>query len=519
MRRKVSVCVFVAIALLCGFIPAAVSTGGPSQSAWTRARLADTSDHIKVDREVVGMHQNKAPPPWSDFLPEDRHRRFRSLEPDPEWLDLENDIRRRYLQHDPAVRWLMAIAAPGKTSNSAWARQKLRAILADEFIEDMQTGNVFRPLVPRELLIQGDLHLFNQSDGTPWMVPTNSLVRGMLLTGPQGGGKTRFLVWICRQLADRGIPFFALDPKEELKGWADYLNARYVSVEDISIDLSPPPGLTYEQWLRSLMPQLGEILGLVYSVELLQELATICIGQREKYILRTGRDTELSLNDLYAAVPFLTDVSRGRRAGYRDAVSTGLNRILAGTGNLFRCRKGIDLPAVFNQNTILGCRSITDEFAAKFLAFYLLFWLYEAKRFAPPTNHLERAIIMDDATLYLQKRTGFDAAGSTSSIAHVLARLRSSGNSLIATTQVPHLADPGILSLSHLAICLGGLHYGEDTKLLAQMMNLTEEQRRAIPYLARREAIGICAGSPAWPRVVHGYTVDVPDPDPRSQDL
>lgn len=301
-----------------------------------------------------------------------------------------------------------------------------------------------------------------------------------------------------------------LDPKQELKDWAAYLNAIYVTVDEISIDLSPPPGLTYEQWLRSLMPQLGEILGVIYGIEILQEAATICIEQREKYIKETGQDTELCLNDLYTAIPFVTDISRGRRAGYRDAVTTGLSRILTGSGNLFRCREGIDLPNVVNQNLILGSRSMTDEFAAKFLALYLLYWLYEAERFSLPADRLKRVLVLDDATLYLEKRVGFDAASSTSNFTHIFARLRSAGTGVIATTQIPHLADPGILALSHTIVCVGGLHYGEDTKLLAQMLSLTEEQRMAIPHLAKREVIGLCAGS-AWPKVVHGHTVDVPD--------
>jgi len=457
----------------------------------------------------LSMFYNKDPS-HSRFLFEDKPRRFRSLEPDEQLLRLEQELRRRNLLYDPDVQWLMEKAALGSEAGRKWAIGQLETILEAERIHDMRTGDVFRPLAPKELLLQGDLHLLNQVDGIRWMIPTNALTRGMLLTGPQGGGKTRLLIWICRQLLDRNIPYFILDPKQELKDWANYLDATYVTVDEISFDLSPPPGLTYEQWLRSLMPQLGEVIGVIYGVEILQEAATICIDQRERYIKETGKNTELCLNDLYTAVPFVTDISRGRRAGYRDAVTTGLSRILTGSGDLFRCRKGIDLTTIFSQNTILGCRSITDEFAAKFLALFLLYWLYEAERFAPSRDSLKRVLVLDDAAQYLQKRTGFDAASSTSSFTHIFARLRSSGNGVIATTQIPHLSDPGILALSHTIICAGGLHYGEDTKLLAQMLSLTEDQRRAIPHLGKREAIGLCAGS-AWPKVVHGHTADVPD--------
>jgi hypothetical protein len=338
----------------------------------------------------------------------------------------------------------------------------------------------------------------------------NALTRGMLVTGAQGGGKSMFLIFICKQLDAAGIPFFILDPKLGLKGWAtEYLNATYIDVSEISLDLSPPQGLTYEQFLPSLMPLLGEIVGVLYGVEVLQQSANLCIGMREKYIQNSGNTTEISLNDIYQAVPFVTDVSTGRRLGYREAVSTSLSRILTGSGDLFRCRKGADLSTLFRHNVILGCRSITDEFAAKFLALFLLFWLYESERFSPPTDRLKRAFILDDATLFLQAKPGFDAASKTSSFTHIFSRLRSSGNAVIAATQIPHLADTGILALSHTVLCIGGLHYGEDTKLLAQMMNLDERQRAGITRLGRREAIGICAHS-AYPGVVHGHTVEIP---------
>jgi hypothetical protein len=458
------------------------------------------------------MYQNKDPSN-PDFLSENRPRRWRFIEPDQELLELEAELRARNKLYDPHVQWLIKKAALCSDKNAQWARDQLKLLIDSERIQDKRTRDVFRPLAPAELLSRGDLHLINQVDGISWMIPINALTRGMLLTGPQGGGKTRFLIHICRQLngADPPINFFILDPKLELKGWSDYLNATYIDISEIRFDLSPPPGLTYEEFLTSLMPQIGEIIGVIYGVDILQETAKICIGLRDKYMKNNSKNTEISLADLYNAVPFATDVSRGRRLGYREAVSTGLSRILSGSGNLFRCRKGIDLATIlFQHNVILGCRSITDEFAAKFLALYLLYWLYESERFSPPTDKVKRALILDDATLFLQAKSGFDAASKTSSFTHIFSRLRSSGNAVIATTQIPHLADTGILALSHTVLCIGGLHYGEDTKLLAQIMGLNEKQRIAMSHLPKREAIGICAGS-AWPKVVHGHTVDVPD--------
>lgn len=457
------------------------------------------------------MYKNKDPSDF-DFLFNNTPGHFRSIEPDEEWLKLEAEIRSRNLQYDEVVQWLTPIATQYNGNNRQWARDKLRIILESDRIMDMRTGDFFRPLAPEQLLSQGNLHLFDQVDGIPWKIFTDALTRGMLLTGPQGGGKTRLLIWLCKQLSstDPPIPFFILDPKTGLKDWADYLNAEYIDIDDISIDLSPPPGLDYTTWLRSLSPQLGEVIGVIYGVELIQDLCSISLELRDRYIKNTGKQTQLCLHDLYDALPNLSGVSSGRRAGYKDAVATGLNRILTGSGNVFKCRKGIDLSTLFNHNIILGCRSITDEFSARFLASYLLYYLYESERFLPSNDKLKRALVFDDATRFLSVRTGFEASSAVSSLTHIYSVLRSSGNGVIAVSQIPHLLDKGILALSHTVVCVGALHYAEDTKMLAQMMGLNEEQRIGITQLDKREAIGFCAGS-AWRKVVHGFTVDVSD--------
>lgn len=452
------------------------------------------------------MHHNTDPPSKdSDWRAE-----FKSFAVNENLLEIEEQLRDRFLLYDGDVQWLIDVAASGDGENSRWAMEQLELILKAEVTEDMRTGNVWGPLAPAQLLSCGDLHLYNQINGVPWKIPLNAITRGVLLTGPQGGGKSRFLIWLCRQFNRFGVPFFLLDPKLGLKDWAPSLNSEYVNTDDISIDLSPSPGLTYEQFLPSLMPHLGDILGLIYGSDILQDAAQICIGLRNEYIQKTGQNTEISLFDIAQAVPFVKDVSKGRRLGYREAVSTSLGRLLTGSGNLFKCRKGIDLKTLFNHNVILGCRSITDHFAAKFLCVYLLYWLYESERFSLPSDKLKRVLILDDAASCLAVRQGFDTSSHTSILTEIYSRLRSSGNGVIVTTQIPHLSDTGVVALSHTLINISGLHFGEDTQLLADAMGLSDEQRLHIGKLAQREAIGVSGGT-AYPGLVHGRICDVPD--------
>lgn len=462
----------------------------------------------------IAMYKNKDPTSDPHFLFNDQPRRFRAIEPDLELVRLENELRQRNLLYQPEVQWLLEIAASGNDENSRWTRNQLKMILESERIQDIRAGPEFRPLAPAQLLSQGELHLLNQVDGTSWKTPKNALTRGMLVTGPQGGGKTRFIIWLCQQLnaADPPIPWFVIDPKLELRDWAKSLGAIYIDTDDpeIGIDMSPPPGLTYETWLPSLAPQFGEIIGVIYGIEVIQQSITVSIESRKNFIKTSGRQGEICLLDLYHAVPFVQGVSSGRRSGYKDAVTTGLSRILSGSGNLFKCRKGIDLSSLFNRNVILGTRSITDEFAARFLALYLLWYLHESERFSPPSDNPKSALIIDDASRYIGPRTGFDATRSLSSLGAVLATLRSTGRAFVAVSQVPHMIDPSILALCHTILVVGGLQHSDDTRLLARMMSLDESQRAAVTRLGQREAIAVSAGS-AWPGVIHGFVPTVTD--------
>ena len=498
--------------LRCLFLPLALTPARPAGLG--QAAAVYSLNHYSFTRwEDFAMGRNKDPS-TRRYLFEQPSHRFTSLEPDEELLALENELRRREKLHDPYVQWLIEKAALCSDSNRQWARDQLRMVLEADRIEDMRTGDAFRPLAPPQLLADGDLHLLDQVDGVPWKVPWTALPRGLLVTGPQGAGKTRFIIHLCKQLnaANPPIPWFLVDPKLEFKNWASDLAVLYIDVErsDVGIDLSPPPGLTYETWLPSLVPQIGEIVGVIYGTEILQQAAQICIELRNRYMSQSNRSTEICLQDLYDAIPLVKGASSWRRAGYKDAVVTGLSRILSGSGNLFKCRKGIGLPRLFGRNVVLGTRSVTDDFATRSLAFYLLWYLQESERHAAPTQQPKSVLIIDDASRYIGAREG--ATGrALSSIGSILTTMRSSGRCFAAVSQVPHLIDPGVCALMHTIVNVGGLHHAADTQLLARMMGLAEPQRQALTSLGQREALGLCGGS-AWSQPLHGRVPEVADP-------
>jgi len=504
IRVMFSACV---LSLLTGTPTEPVSIGGDNG-------LGLRNHFISFHLEELIMHQNEDPSAHRHHLFGRKFSRHKPAGQDREFLRLLEELRRRNKLYDTDVKWLIDGLEEWSDADRRWAFDRLQEILEADREEDARTGDEFRPLAPPQLLAAGDLHLLDQVDGAPWKAPWTAMPRGMLVTGPQGAGKTRFLVHLCKQFntANPPIPWFIIDPKNEFKSWAGDLGAIYIDADrpDVSIDLSPPPGLTYETFLLSLMPQLGEIIGVIYGVEILQEAAKICIDARERHNSQSNVSTEICLQDLCDALPLVKGASSWRRGGYKDAALTGLSRILSGSGNLFRCRKGIDLHGLFQRNVVFGTRSITDDFSTQFLAVHILWWLHESERSAQPTDQPKSVLIIDDASRYLAAR---DTAGrrSLSSLGSILTTLRSSGRCFVAVAQVPHLIDPSACALLHTIVNIGGLHHTADTQLLARMMGLTEPQRVALTTLGRREAVGLCGGS-AWPKAVHGFVPDVRDP-------
>jgi len=443
------------------------------------------------------------------------HRpRFRRLEPDRELLALEHQLRERNLLDDPQIlRWL-GIANCGTQHGRAFAVERLRQALQVYEVQAMRDPDPYRPYGPLSLLCQGDLHLMDQMDSVPWCEWTDAFLTGGFIAGTQGGGKSRAIIFLCRQLVKAVPPrrVFIIDPKGELATYADYLHAVAIDGSQIALDLAPPPGLDYRTWLRQLMPQLGATIGVIYGVEILEEAAELALAQLMAYRRQAPRPAELSLQDIYVALPFVQAASRGRRVGYLEAVQTGLKRILSGSGTLFTCRCGVPLQDLFSRNIILDLRHITDEFTSRWLAQYLLYWSFQEARSRPPTTCLQTLIVIDDAQRYISRRAwSADAAEAPTPLAHILAVLRSSGTGLLVASQLPAAVDPSVLALSNVLLVVGGVHGLEHQQVMARMMNLNREQQAALGKLQTREAVGVYTRG-AYREPVHGWIPEVPDP-------
>lgn len=365
----------------------------------------------------------------------------------------------------------------------------------------MRMPDAFAPYCPVQLCQSGKLYIIEQMDGNRILIDHNNLSTGLGVFGPQGCGKSRWLVHFCRQMPDiaQDVKITVIDPKGTFSNLASF---SHIELSGTSFDLTPPSNVTFEHFVYELMPILANTVGLIYALELLQQAVDITFEQKR----RCGIDTSLSLKDISESLRMIK-VSGFRKTGYLDGATTALSLIL-GRQNLFTCRKGVLLDWLFSQNAVLNARSLTDDMQCRFFVTYLLYWLYQRSRYAPETNTIKHIVIIDDATRFIGTAgSQFDSGIKTSPLGHILAVLRSTGTCLVFATQLAAMVDPSVLSLTRNALVIGNINGRENLKVLQSMMSLTDEQTRQIARFKKRETLAFISGRQH--SLIHGWTPDV----------
>ena len=292
-----------------------------------------------------------------------------------------------------------------------------------------------------------------------------------------------------------------IDPKN---GFRNLPGFRHINLDEIAFDLKAPSNVNQINFIYTFMPILANIASIIYGLEFLNRAVDIAFSQLQQY----GKETSLCLKDIYEALLTIKPNSFKER-GYYDTSKIGLSFIL-GKQNLFCCRKGLSLEWLFNQNTVLNVRSLTNELQCKLLLNYLLLWFYEKFKNYPESKSLKHLIIVDDASRFVGIDNQFNAAQKTSPLGHILAVLRSAGVATIFASQLPGQIDPAVLSLSRNVAVIGSVNGEKNLKTIQGLISLTHDQKNAIPRFKTREGF-VFISDCDWPYPVHGWTPEVED--------
>jgi len=438
---------------------------------------------------------------------------FRRLTPDPDRARLEKILDKKGMKQRPEVQELELQAALGWPGTRVWARERLQAAIDAEEMDAVRNPDEFRPYAPNHLLNDGDLHVFNQVDGVERRLRPDVLLRGTLICGPQGGGKTRLVAYIIRQILRNypSIRVFMIDPKGELVSYADdFPTTVHVPGSEISLDFGAPEEKDRAAHLRENLQHMSGVCHLIQGTSLLYEAGEIALPQLDVARRVTGQNLEVCIRDIRLALPMVPDTSDYKRQGFLQSTQTATLRIELGSGKLFVCRKGASMRRLFGANPILTTQDLVDPWPCEMLLLTIFNWLRRDARSQPTTNELRALVVIDDAHLYMSKEV---SAVITAPLEWTLAILRSSGVGVILVSHLPSQIQPGVLALCQLMLIVGGVHGGPDREVIAKALSLNHEQERQLGRMQPREVVGFYAGS-RWPLPIHGWTADMPDPRP-----
>ncbi len=426
-----------------------------------------------------------------------------------EFKALEKEIRGKWIKHLPSDVKVLLKAANSTYSQRAYESviARLQVILESHEDECMRKPDEFRPYGPEELLGQGDLHLLDQMDGVKFIINLHKLLTGLLLIGPQGSGKSRFIRSLCKQITtiSPAIKTLIIDPKN---GFRSLPGFRHLDLETLSFDLKSPSNSNQQNFIFEFMPVLSSILSLVFGLNYINDAADIALSILQQYEKQTGKKAVLCLRDIFEAL--LTMKPKNfKEVGYHGSAKAGLTSVL-GKNNLFDCRAGLPLEWLFSENTVINARSLTSETQCKTLFNYLLFWLYQQARNLPESKKIRLILIIDDSSRFIGIEHNYDAHRRTSQLGHMLAVLRATGVCVIFATQIASQIDPSALSLCRSMIVFGNVNGEENLKVVQNFMSLTPEQKNAILRFQTREALAFVSDS-VWPYPVHGWTPFIED--------
>ena len=158
---------------------------------------------------------------------------------DPEIQELEDKLRQSNLIFRDDIQMLLKIAYSGNKPFRQSAIDRINIALDAYEIKKKREPDTFNPYGPELLLKQGDLHLLDQMDGVPWLIPVDAPLTGILILGPQQSAKSRLIVQLCLEIqrADPEIVITLIDPKNDFRPYAPLLSAEVVDLDENPIRL------------------------------------------------------------------------------------------------------------------------------------------------------------------------------------------------------------------------------------------------------------------------------------------
>jgi hypothetical protein len=468
--------------------------------------VAPTSISPYLWRAIYMDNTHRQPDPDNHDIWAGRQR-FKTLRHDPLQLQLEDVLKQLNMWEDPVVQQQMWLVRCGTDKSRTRALSTIISIIQDYESRAVAYQDRFMPYATAEQISNNGqgIHILDQANNhIPFYASEYSYCLLWLVLGPQGGGKSSA---VFHQLKQIHVPVQILDHKGNWEFRAEQLNYKVIPAEYVRFDLDIEED-KLPLYLHSVLEGVACGTGLQFGLSCLFEAGDIALAQRKRFIEQTGEKTPLCLKDIHLALS-LCEVKDLKRRQYLESARTALE-LLLGRNNLFSTRSGLPLDQFFAGNYILQCRHLTTT-QSRFLAWFLLNYLYFKSLHAPETTKLKSLLVFEDCSKLISKPDNIFGSGARTSVyLHLLSTLRSTGRGAFFVDQLVEPICDDVKQLCNNWLVVGGMRGTHNQSEVASAMSLSRDQADMLGSLQCREAVCFCPTT--YPRAIHGFIPEVEPP-------
>jgi len=347
-----------------------------------------------------------------------------------------------------------------------------------------------KPFIPSPSLEEssGDIVLGIVLNGDqklhPFSISLEDINRHTAIFSSTGMGKTTLVINILLQLLNRQepIPFLVTDWKRDLRHLTRKHPILVLRWEWLRINfLQPPKGVSKKQWMMIFADIFAHVFGFFSASE------NYMMQFMDQLYKKYEGDNYPTLQELYEAIDKTEEKSR-RYIEYQDVVRNRLASMLIVLKDVVDCRVGFPLEELLDQPIAIELDGLRRD-EANFLVEYFLAYIFAYRMANSHRGNLRHVIVFDEATrVFYKKREWRETTIELGMpfIETVPQIIRDYAEGLLFALQEASAASHSLMANSNIKI-VGFLGEGTDIDAIANSLDLTDEERSAIPKLERGE--------------------------------
>lgn len=337
--------------------------------------------------------------------------------------------------------------------------------------------------------MKGDVYIGRAEDHTPVFLKLKDMLKGILICGQTGAGKTSLLYLIAIQLMRHGVNVWWMD---SIKNDGQFLTSLFPDImlflklnENFLFNpFQNMSGRSNQEVVVSVVEQFCRDFGLLLGSE---TYLTQKANETIERFRRMGINHPITFPDIHHVI--INDHLRtSRMLNYRDATLGRVEFLLNSAGRTLDCYQGFDVVKLgrtsFNLNMIGAPADVQTFIAGNQIGSQV----YTRRALNQLTNELQVMIIFDEANRLFPKNQELNPAESLPTLSYVSQISREYGVGLCGSTQTPSfMADSGLKSQSFVKIIIGSLGSNEDYFDIGNVMGMDRDQ---IEWLKTHSKVG-----------------------------